>query len=251
MFRTTRRMALTFTPMRCSWPRGAHGRTTNRGSVFGSRPTPTHSASASAVAFMGGAGSAPPSPPPLSHTSVPYRRTMSTGATATSLRSHTCGDLRVGDVGTVVTLCGWVSQIRKFGEGLVMTLFRGFVSQAHCECDQFFRPHRHGTPIANPACRVCSRLRQQLCRMFQALWAGRGRGAGPPPPPPPRGVRHSPQTADVVAAGNQQMRGRTLMYFVGCFGCDSSCCWTDTCTAIETVPRLWDGRATCGTLRPG
>jgi aspartyl-tRNA synthetase len=30
-------------------------------------------------------------------------------------RSHTCGQLRISDVGTNVTLAGWVQTVRKFG----------------------------------------------------------------------------------------------------------------------------------------
>lgn len=33
----------------------------------------------------------------------------------TNLRSHTCGELRLTDVGTNVTLCGWVQKTRKLG----------------------------------------------------------------------------------------------------------------------------------------
>ena len=31
------------------------------------------------------------------------------------LRTHTCGELRIGDTGTSVTLCGWIQRIREMG----------------------------------------------------------------------------------------------------------------------------------------
>jgi aspartyl-tRNA synthetase len=31
---------------------------------------------------------------------------------ATTLRTHTCGELRISDVGKEVTLCGWVQTVR-------------------------------------------------------------------------------------------------------------------------------------------
>ena len=31
-------------------------------------------------------------------------------------RSHTCGDLRINDVGSKVSLCGWVHKVRDKGK---------------------------------------------------------------------------------------------------------------------------------------
>ena len=43
---------------------------------------------------------------------------------STSLRTDLCGDLRVGDVGRQVTLCGWVDQRREHGEHLAFVDLR-------------------------------------------------------------------------------------------------------------------------------
>jgi aspartyl-tRNA synthetase len=38
------------------------------------------------------------------------------------LRTHTCGELRINDVGTKVKLCGWVQRSRDFGGMTFMDL---------------------------------------------------------------------------------------------------------------------------------
>ncbi|XP_065829448.1 aspartate--tRNA ligase, mitochondrial-like [Oscarella lobularis] len=43
-------------------------------------------------------------------------RTLSSSVNSFALRSHSCGELRAGDVGKRVTLCGWVPRIRKLGK---------------------------------------------------------------------------------------------------------------------------------------
>ncbi|MDX2061870.1 MAG: amino acid--tRNA ligase-related protein, partial [Bacteroidia bacterium] len=43
-------------------------------------------------------------------------------ATATTLRTHTCGQLRDTDSGATVTLCGWVHITRDFGKFLFLDL---------------------------------------------------------------------------------------------------------------------------------
>lgn len=34
---------------------------------------------------------------------------------ASSLRTHTCGELRISNVGQTVSLCGWIQKIRDVG----------------------------------------------------------------------------------------------------------------------------------------
>ncbi|MGD0882084.1 MAG: aspartate--tRNA ligase [Acidimicrobiales bacterium] len=51
---------------------------------------------------------------------------------ATSLRSHLCGTLRAGDVGSRVTVCGWVAKRREHGEHLAFVDLRDHTGLVQC-----------------------------------------------------------------------------------------------------------------------
>jgi len=58
----------------------------------------------------------------------PARRT-------TSMRTHMCGDLRAGDVGATVSVCGWVARRREHGEHLAFVDLRDHSGVVQCVVD--------------------------------------------------------------------------------------------------------------------
>ena len=61
---------------------------------------------------------------------VPPEPTPTSGST--SLRSHLCGTLRAGDVGSRVTVCGWVAKRREHGEHLAFVDLRDHTGLVQC-----------------------------------------------------------------------------------------------------------------------
>ena len=53
----------------------------------------------------------------------------------TGLRTHLCGQLRASDVGTTVTVCGWVGKRREHGEHLAFVDLRDFSGVLQCVVD--------------------------------------------------------------------------------------------------------------------
>ncbi|NBO56428.1 MAG: aspartate--tRNA ligase, partial [Actinobacteria bacterium] len=53
----------------------------------------------------------------------------------TGLRTHLCGQLRASDVGTTVTVCGWVGKRREHGEHLAFVDLRDHSGVLQCVVD--------------------------------------------------------------------------------------------------------------------
>ena len=56
-------------------------------------------------------------------------------SSATSMRTHTCGELRLDDVGQTVALCGWVARRREHGEHLAFIDVRDHTGVVQCVVD--------------------------------------------------------------------------------------------------------------------
>jgi len=55
--------------------------------------------------------------------------------TSTSWRTHRCGDLRESDIGSVVSVCGWVGRRREHGEHLAFVDLRDYSGIVQCVVD--------------------------------------------------------------------------------------------------------------------
>jgi aspartyl-tRNA synthetase len=56
-------------------------------------------------------------------------------STTTTMRTHVCGQLRPGDVGETVSLCGWVARRREHGEHLAFIDLRDHTGVVQCVVD--------------------------------------------------------------------------------------------------------------------
>ncbi len=83
---------------------------------------------------------------------------------STSMRTHQCGELRAGDIGSTVSLCGWVATRREHGEHLAFVDIRDHtgVTQAVVDNTVDVRPEYvvrvTGTVAARPAENVNAKL---------------------------------------------------------------------------------------------
>ena len=86
---------------------------------------------------------------------------------ATSMRTHLCGELRSGDIGATVAVCGWVARRREHGEHLAFVDVRDHSGVVQCVVDNTVdvrseyvvrvtgtvrrRPRAPSTPTCRPA----------------------------------------------------------------------------------------------------
>ncbi|HXW32222.1 MAG TPA: OB-fold nucleic acid binding domain-containing protein, partial [Acidimicrobiales bacterium] len=76
---------------------------------------------------------------------------------ATGLRSHLCGELRVEDAGETVVVCGWVAHRREHGEHLAFVDLRDHSGLVQCVVDGSVEARSewvlrvHGTVRRRPA----------------------------------------------------------------------------------------------------
>ena len=54
---------------------------------------------------------------------------------STTLRTHLCANLRATDVGSTVTVCGWVARRREHGEHLAFLDVRDYSGIVQCVVD--------------------------------------------------------------------------------------------------------------------
>jgi aspartyl-tRNA synthetase len=71
---------------------------------------------------------------PVAWSTVPEQPINST-LRATSMRTHTCGELRASDVGKTVSMCGWVARRREHGEHLAFVDVRDYSGVVQCVVD--------------------------------------------------------------------------------------------------------------------
>ncbi|MFM8481949.1 MAG: amino acid--tRNA ligase-related protein, partial [Actinomycetota bacterium] len=60
---------------------------------------------------------------------------MTSSPRATSMRTHMCGELSAGDIGSVVSVCGWVAKRREHGEKLAFIDLRDHSGIVQCVVD--------------------------------------------------------------------------------------------------------------------